>query len=168
MEKKLDELNDTSSQAAMHAAISEKTEGEIIIRANNDKINDMLRDNLAPEEEIQPNKDFETKKISSVTEEVLELGNDTTSTATIDIDDKNVHDTDAASDAVNDAASDAVNDGVSDGVSDGVNHLVSPPEISLEEIESGLVDPDEPQGDDKEFNNMLVKKRDYQSVVKKD
>jgi len=31
-----------------------------------------------------------------------------------------------------------------------------------------LIDPDEPQGEDMEFNNMLVKKRDYQTVITKE
>ncbi len=179
MEKKLDELNDTSSQAAMHAAISEKTEGEIIIRANSDKINDMLRDNAAPEEEIKPNTDFhpdvENVHVSGRNDlnheekqQLVELVNDVMSEGATE------GAVEGVSEEIIELGSDSVNDAASDSVSDGVNHLVSPPVIqppseeNLEDIESGLIDPDEPQGDDMEFNNMLVKKRDYQSVIKKD
>lgn len=112
LENKLDTLNDKSSQARIHAAINTHTEGEIVEKINSDTINDMLRDNSAPEE-IKPNTNFNPKPddeqsegaVEGVSEEILVLDGEIT---------------DAPSDAVNDAPSDAVNDGVTEGVSDGV------------------------------------------------
>ena len=218
IENKLDILNDKSSDARIHVAINEKTEGEIINKANSETINDMLRDNLAPEEVIKPNTafssdvenihisgrdDFNNEEQNVLTGNVNEAMNEgesgdsnvvigahtqmDTTTGThsgpfgdppkVNIVIEDILELDGA---VTDATSDAVNEGVSDAVNDEpllnwsgetTTEIVNEPEeipINLEDIESKLIDPDEPQGEDMEFNNMLVKKRDYQTVITKE
>ncbi len=206
LENKLDTLNDKSSDAKIHAAISTHTEGAIVEKLNSETINDRLRDNAAPEEEIKPNTGFDGQSesaVEGVTEEILILDGDVTN-----------------------APSDGVNEGVSDGVKDekvldfsgdttteivnepeeipvpekksvegikydgdyvdnfeGERKLFEKPQIQLPlivktpppelngnfiDIENQLIDPDEPQGEDKGIYEFLVKKRDYQQVRKKE
>ena len=212
IEKKLDAMNDKSSQAKLHAAISQKTEEDILNRINSDKINDLLRENAAPEDDIKPNTEFhpDVKSVhvsgrndlnheekQQLVEFVNEIMAEDTKVVTEDILELDGDISDAPSDAVNDVISEGVRDEtLLDFSGDTETIIVNEPPVvekqpiykspgipavetstvsfttsdaqSLEELESQLIDPDEPQGSDEEFNRLLVKKRDYQTVIKKE
>jgi len=212
IEKKLDAMNDKSSQTKLHAAISQKTEEDILNRINSDKINDLLRENAAPEDDIKPNTEFhpDVKSVhvsgrndlnheekQQLVEFVNEIMAEDTKVVTEDILELDGDISDAPSDAVNDVISEGVRDEtLLDFSGDTETIIVNEPPVvekqpiykspgipavetstvsfttsdaqSLEELESQLIDPDEPQGSDEEFNRLLVKKRDYQTVIKKE
>ena len=212
IEKKLDAMNDKSSQAKLHAAISQKTEEDILNRINSDKINDLLRENAAPEDDIKPNTEFhpDVKSVhvsgrndlnheekQQLVEFVNEIMAEDTKVVTEDILELDGDISDAPSDAVIGVISEGVRDEtLLDFSGDTETIIVNEPPVvekqpiykspgipavetstvsfttsdaqSLEELESQLIDPDEPQGSDEEFNRLLVKKRDYQTVIKKE
>ncbi|MDA3778657.1 MAG: hypothetical protein PF487_00220 [Bacteroidales bacterium] len=185
VEKLENSANKLSATTKMHIAINQHEEGTSIDELKSNDINGLLRNN-AVSEELEPNKDFhlDKKDNNSVTEETLELNGSNEETLELNGD-------------VNEAPSENVSNGMhtlndittggESGAKDNdfewtgeTSNIVtneekvsineSPPEEKNKEInldENILIDPDKPQGENKTVSDMLVKKREYQHVIKK-
>ena len=136
LQKKMDNLNEKSSEVKIHAVLSEHSEKLSIEKANSEEINNMLRANAVPEEnnDITPNTEFHPEGTNTA------IGNP------------------------------PLEQPVDDGVSDAVNQEIvpEPPKVeNIDELENMLEDPDDVEQNNDETKIMLVKKRDYQSVIPK-
>jgi len=174
LEKKANTINE------IHVAISQHDEGAIIEKINTEDINSLLRSNAAPEDNNEGATEGAIEGASNAG--LLEL-DENADIETLD---------DGVNDAVSDAVSDAVNDDLLDFSGDTTTKLpvITIPEVKLvptEEVQPQpkqefvppagddevmkqilATDPDAPQGKHKSVNDMLVKKRDYQHVIKKE
>ena len=138
LQKKMDNLNEKSSEVKIHAVLSEHSEKLSIEKANSEEINNMLRSNAVPEvnNDITPNTEFHPE--AEFHEQQIQ--------------------------------NDAVSEGVNDAVNDAVNQEIvpEPPKVeNIDELENMLEDPDDVEQNNDETKIMLVKKRDYQSVIPK-
>jgi len=110
---------------------------------------------------------------ASSLEKKMDKLKDTSSDAKIHVAINKIDNTDLNSMLINNARpenNDAVNDVVNDAVNEGVNLIEEKPKINIEkilELEKNFVDPDELEKET-DVKKMLVKKRNYQTVIPKD
>lgn len=203
LDKTMERLN-KSSDAQIHAAISQHGEKPAIEKVNSSDINSMLDDNAAPEQspeikpntefqpEIKPQIDFDTslKTKAQLDEEYSNIDNVHISTTRTGLSQEALG---AILGIANEAVSDERKmemppDDVVETTVTTINEMVEnpihttyipmtvtdptvsepPKEVNFDDIESQLLDPDEIEKKNDDMNIMLVKKRDYQSVIQKE
>jgi len=170
LEKKMDRLNEKSSDMKVHAAISEATSLE---KVNSEEINSMLRANSAPEanDDIKPQMDFET---TMQTKPQLDAVNDDAALGVgVEVSNQPVQKwanpyPETISTEVVEQPAEEPQPPVQ--ITPPPEIPVTPPElsgVSIDDLEAMLEDPEEIEKKNDEIKNMLVKKRDYQNVKPK-